>query len=118
MLERDFVREQVRRLSGLSFFPSELEALGEIINALREAPDEGAAKQFVTDWLRSNPEAPKPAEIYSHFDGAKPPAPLEVRKDPECSICGDTGWEIVHRGGLTGARKCSCRAATESTGAA
>ena len=30
MLDREYVREQSRRLSGLAFFPSEPEAVGEV----------------------------------------------------------------------------------------
>jgi hypothetical protein len=105
---REFARQQIRRLSGLAFFPQEPEAIGELIDALLTAPNETAAADFVRDWLRVEVECPKPAHIHTAFN---PPsvAPFKSVAEYACAACSDTGWNIVERAGAEYAQPCVCR---------
>src|SRR5262245_21469408 len=111
MLDREFARNQVRRLSGLRSFPIEPEAIGELIESLRSAPTEDHAASFVARWLRSNIDAPRPAEVYASFEPSVAARDSSLRSEYACKECSDTGFVVVERGGSTGAEPCPrCRA--------
>ena len=108
MHERDFLKRQVRRMAGLKFFPEVPEAVSELVNTLGAAPGKDAAESFVSQWLRTSDEAPRPADIFAAFAPSayrqfNPPAP------PTCETCSDSGFEIIERGGVDYARPCACR---------
>jgi hypothetical protein len=108
----DFVFRQVIRMAGLDGFPQVKEAANELVTALLTAPSEPAAEQFVSEWIRANVRAPRPAEIYATFD---PPGAIpEIRAATgyRCEVCSDSGFEVIERNGLSGARPCKCRTLT------
>lgn len=109
MIASDTLDRQMRRLARLRDFPDCADALRDLSEALLSAPDDSALEAWVTGWIIDSEFAPRPAEVYREFQ-----APLEYYQrpplEPICKRCDDTGWEIVEKAGITGARKCACRA--------
>jgi len=106
MIDPKFATEQIERLSGLNFFPkpvkgdtASIAAFKELRLALECANSDSIGKRVVDDWIRTSPDAPKPAELrraaYDENERAeaneraqyKPPAP----KEAYCGRCQDTG---------------------------
>src|SRR4051794_40281684 len=112
----EFVYGLVLRLEGLRFFPQSAEARAELVRTLMLAPTKDAAESFVTNWLRTQVFAQTPSDIYRMF-GADPDEERLYTgyREPACSKCGDTGYEVVIRGGLSGARECVCRRKLRAT---
>lgn len=106
-ISEQFALREIRRLTGLEFFPHFPEAIKELAKALSTAPSEAAAVAFIDNWLRVNTAAPHPADIFSVF----PPPEAESMKAaaPACPICGGCGFVIVERRGFSAARSCACR---------
>lgn len=78
-----------------------------LVNEARETwdqwPEQGGTKQLrnLFNEMFRDPSA-----------GTTPTATYELRREPSCSTCSDTGWEIVTRNGIEGAQPCSaCGAA-------
>lgn len=106
MIQSKFAGEQIDRLSGLSFFPKPVKgdtqaqaAYKELRLALECAATDAIGKLVVDDWLKTNADAPKPAELRGlvwvenerlerrEADKFKPP-PARVA---HCSQCQDFG---------------------------
>jgi hypothetical protein len=89
-------------------FPREEEVLEDLAKALTiSAPNEAAAEEFITEWIRVNTFVPVPAAIYAAF----PPPTVYWQRPPEtqCSLCGDSGWKPVQRGGYSAVTPCECK---------
>ncbi|HEY1897016.1 MAG TPA: hypothetical protein VGG62_12115 [Terracidiphilus sp.] len=112
MLKPEFAEYQIRRLTGLGLFPADEVAVVELVDWLIKcAPGEAAAVEFIDIWLRTNPEAPKPCDIYEHFNPLPCNKEFGAATEIRCQICGDTGFKIIERpGGITAATKCECQA--------
>lgn len=68
MAEKEFCKKQIRRLTGLDFFPrSDTPAIAELVAALQWAPSDGEAESLVTWWIKNCRKAPAPADIMRHF---------------------------------------------------
>src|SRR5690242_9590491 len=63
MIEAPIAANQIKRLSGLSFYPVHQEAIDELILALQVADGEWIAKSTIDDLLHDAIECPKPSEI-------------------------------------------------------
>ncbi len=63
MIEKQFAANEVSRLAGLNWFPREPLPLNELILAVQSAATEVIAVYVVSEWLREQSEAPKPAQI-------------------------------------------------------
>lgn len=83
--------KQVQRLAGLDFFPrSDPAALKELRVAAEAAYTPEILTAVVDDWLASERECPKPADIRRMIWARQ--SPPEPRKD--CPDCGGTGARI------------------------
>lgn len=87
------IKDQLKRLSGLSFFPESKEAIRELVNAARWADGLPALRSAVSDWLDARAEAPKPAELRSMCIAAR-----DRMSGPKvrCRQCDGNGWRSVH----------------------
>jgi hypothetical protein len=108
MISDDCIRRQLLRFSNLGEFPTEPDSLLDLREALSSAPSDEALEEWASGWIHESAFSPRPAEVYQAFAGPigyykRPPA------EPVCKICGDTGWEMVERGGYTGVNPCACR---------
>jgi len=105
--DQSFAIDQISRLTGLESFPEVPAAANELVIALATAPTNAAALRFVSDWLRTQTRAPRPAEIYAALE----PLPAFATLKPyACAECSDSGWIIVLRGDEHYAKPCACRA--------
>lgn len=109
-MDRLFAKKQILRMAQMNRFPkTEVEALGELVDALMTAPSEDIARAVITeDFLEEatgDTFCPMPAEIKS-----KILARLEdFRKDPDCPKCDDSGHLIFYdKEGLSYAERCTC----------
>lgn len=116
MIDEVYARQQIRRLSGLSFFPVDPVAAKEMVVALRDvAKDEAMALAVIDDLLATATECPKPADIRRavHSKGAAKEKDYAVPNPTECLVCSDTGFklEVVERNGekYDCAVRCGCR---------
>jgi hypothetical protein len=99
-------------MAGLRYFPETPEAVSELIDAMATAPNADAAAQFTTRWLGANESVPTPAEIRGEFFAGAQLAEFKPVVEYRCAECSDTGFVIVERGGVSGARRCECRGVT------
>jgi len=99
-------------LSGLSYFPQDEGAVGQLLKAMMEAPTREAAEGFVDSWTltQRKRECPKPGDIFDYFH---PPDDynLSSPKNTGCPVCGGSGWIWVEKGGFSCVKKCACIAA-------
>lgn len=96
MIEESYARQQIRRLSGLSFFPTDPVAVKEMVVALRDvAKDEAAARATVDELLAAATECPKPAEIRRavHARGAADAKDYNKPQPTKCGKCDDSGFK-------------------------
>jgi len=111
-LERKTAKRQIARMDGLDFFPQTLTGLKEIEDALMGFPGEQTCSEWVTEWLRTHEDFPKPAAVYGHLSALHRNQELAQeswRLAPRCPDCGDSGWRTVVKGGLSGAERCGCK---------
>jgi len=104
----------VRGLSGLNYYPSDDDAVGLLLKAMQAASSVEAGEAFVDHWTLTlrNRDCPKPGDILDYFQ--PPKSSGEFLGSPQstgCSLCGGSGWIIVERKGVEGAKKCTCIAA-------
>lgn len=115
MIEEAYARQQIRRLSGLSFFPTDPIAVKEMVVALRDvANDEAAARTTIDGMLAACTECPKPAEIRRAVHASVTAAAKDYTvPGPTRCECGDSGFKrkVVERGGqkYDFAVPCECR---------
>ena len=113
MIERAKARSQVKRLSMLLGFPRDSEdAMTDLIDAVQCAATDKQAEDCIAAFLDTSeadsrcPLAPALRRwIYDHQDASK-------QRVAGCPHCKGTGYLIVERGGLTGAKDCECRKMT------
>ena len=108
MIERHVATQQVERFSGLDWYPREGPAVKELVKAMQTAPSEAAAEYITNELVRDARECPKPADLY-RLIGIEKEKRDSLSKN--CPTCHGTGFIIVERGGLTGAKDCECRKA-------
>lgn len=107
MISRVFCREQIARLTQLRGYPKRTEnsdptevkaALSELLDALQIAETEDIAKSVIDGFVHEWRECPVPADIRRACHAANGARGREYAIKPtNCSRCGDTGWQIVHR---------------------
>jgi hypothetical protein len=78
-----------------------------LIKAMQSAPSMEAAEAFVAGWIKSEHDCPKPVDIYDHFN-PRPGEYLGAPQNTGCPLCGGSGWRIVERKGISGAKRCGC----------
>jgi hypothetical protein len=92
MISKDLAEMEIRRLSGLDFFPRVPDAVNELVNAIMEAEDELQAHKAITEFTQSENQCPKPADIARVLHGLKhreeKAAWLEGKRCPHCSGSG------------------------------
>jgi hypothetical protein len=103
--------QQVRRLRATNYFSTLDEAsIGELAKMLSFAENEIVAVAVINIWLEEQTERPTPADLRRLVEAQNAlTTSAPKQKTATCAICGGTGFEIVERGGLTGARICVCR---------
>ena len=81
MLDQKIVAGLIERLSALNWWPhGNVAARNDILDALNSARNEIIATAVVNEWIKSSPDAPKPADIYrliSELSPAVRPLPVE-----------------------------------------
>jgi len=61
---KEIIEQLIRRLVAMNFFPPTEEAQLDLVNALRTAKTAAIAVWVVDEWIASNRECPKPADLY------------------------------------------------------
>lgn len=120
MIEEKLAKDQIRRLSGLSFFPKDTKAVHELVNALRVCETDLQAARVITELLESAQECPAPALIrglsYDRIEAEKAAKVQPIRRAAHCPQCQDFGY---FGGFLPGSKNagpwqwCDCAAARE-----
>ena len=106
---KEFIERQIRRLDGMRGFPHTEEGVEDLATAFAEASSEKAIESFITEWKRTYPYAPTPADIYAALGAPEEPRYWKIPEPTKCDKCGDTGWRIITKGMNTGALRCECR---------
>jgi hypothetical protein len=92
MISKNLAEMEIRRLSGLDFFPRVQDAVNELVAAIREADDELQAHKAITEFTQSESQCPKPADIarvlHSLRQREKKASWLEGKSCPHCSGSG------------------------------
>lgn len=112
-MERDFARKQIARMAQMNRFPkTEIEALGELIDALMTAPSDEMARAIITGVLEdANSDTPCPtgSDIRKAILDRLRVELGEILPDPDCQLCNGIGFPIIERNGSSGAGdKCKC----------
>lgn len=118
MINRGHAGNEIGRLIGLNYFPTDRKAVAELVTALSFARNEIIATAVINDWLESSSERPTPADIRrlvaNHNEGAAARQPVqEVDRGPiRCAICRDWGIrETIQAADLRSvASYCDCSA--------
>tara|TARA_R110000868_G_scaffold15580_2_gene70876 strand:- start:507 stop:974 length:468 start_codon:yes stop_codon:yes gene_type:complete len=96
VIESKFATEQLRRLQGLSFFPTEAPAVRELRLSIEAAASDAIAVRVVGRWLEESTDAPKPAQLRNLLY-----AENELHRETvgKCVVCGGVGavtvWKLV-----------------------
>jgi hypothetical protein len=96
MIGKQHAGNEIGRLIGLNFFPSDPKAVKELVAALTFASTEAIATTVINDWLESENQRPTPADIRRMVmsENQKWAEYLERQKiapDIVCKRCGDCG---------------------------
>lgn len=119
MVEKRFASEQISRLIGLKFFPSERSAQAELVSMLSFARNTVIAVAVINEWLESQSDRPTPADIRrivaSHNEAQIEREQREAIPEQrfiECQSCKDEGiGESIWAGNLHSvASWCLCEA--------
>lgn len=90
MTSEKYAKEQIKRLSGLNFFPTEPAAVKELVTVISGAETERVASELICAVLDEFTECPKPAElrkfVYDRYERDHP------EPNPE------TAWRDQNRG--------------------
>ena len=126
MIDRKSATAQIRRLSGLRYFPSEDEARRELVTALAESVlDQEHGERLISELLSSGGtgDCPTPPDIRRIAYALRPP---EARRAAlGCNKCGGVGWvettTVATEGVFAGkqysaVRLCECRKAVAHAG--
>lgn len=103
--------QEVHRLRVTNYFAMlDDDGIGELARMLTFSENEIIAVAVINLWLEENSERPTPADIRRLVESQNSLTKTDQqRKTEACRVCGGTGFEIVERGGLSGARICVCR---------
>ena len=122
MVDKRFAADQIARLIGLKFFPSERSAQVELVSMLTFAKNEVIAVAVINEWLESQSDRPTPADIRrlvaDHNTAAEAAGRYEAESAPvhySCRSCQDEGFYGGRIGGLYAGpwKWCNCFAAQE-----
>jgi hypothetical protein len=120
MIEEKLAKDQIRRLSGLSFFPKDTKAVHELVLALMVCEKDSQAMRVITDIIANSPECPAPAIIrgmsYDRAETERAAKVQPIRRAAHCPICHDAGFFGGHLPGNKNAgpwQWCDCAAARE-----
>lgn len=105
--DRPAARKQIGRMSQMFKFPSDVDALGELIDAIQTAETLVEAKAVVSEIMRDatgDTPCPMPSDLRRLVMARLEPK----RPDPDCLECGGCGTVFVKVGDATGAKECSC----------
>ena len=92
MISKPAAQAQMDRMGQLSYPPKTKAEAGEILAALMLADSEGIAEFFVSEWIDSQREWPKPFDVRSkirELNGER------KQKQVKCEICGGGGFRTV-----------------------
>ena len=90
---KDFCKKQIGRLFGLDRFPTEADAITELISALQTARTEAQARWIIDGITRYSNVCPTPAEIYAAINAdSEQGREKRDRSTRDCEICGGTGF--------------------------
>ena len=122
MIDKKHAGNEVGRMIGLDYFPTNGRAIAELVSVLRLSDTEAIATMVVNDWIEASRERPTPADLRRMVAGYNELRKQRIQQEheaiqrpSECSLCDDSG---IVGGVLDGkgrdagpARWCSCRAA-------
>lgn len=96
MIDLRFATDQVARMMGLDYFPSEPKVQREIIDMLRWSKTEAIAVAVINEWITDNPRRPTPADIRrvvaNHNERWE--QLLSECGRSKCSVCGGCGMTV------------------------
>lgn len=109
---------QIERFSGLDKYPRGAEraaGLKELRIAAEAARTPELLRRVVDDWISSQRECPKPADLRRVIWERNEQEETEARRrTAECPECGGDGWIPVTNGDYQGVKACVCRTAAAS----
>lgn len=107
MINEAYARTQIMRLSRLQYFPAgedEAALRSDLVNELRRAATNEAAKEIVYDWLVEATVAPTVSELRGIVSRRLSPKAIG------CEKCKMTGWILrQHENSQPSATPCGCR---------
>jgi hypothetical protein len=112
VIDKKVANEQIERLSGLDWYPrkDDFPAFKELSLALQSAESEFIAAHVINEWLASEVQCPKPAELRRLVNSENEKREAERTKNlKNCKLCGGTRMIIVQVGPYTGAKDCECQ---------
>lgn len=97
MTDRKFATEQISRMIGLDFFPSDTKAQKELVDSLCWAKTDAIAVATINEWVQGQPRRPTPADIRRIVaDHNERYDRLLERSRPKCNVCDGTGMTVHH----------------------
>jgi hypothetical protein len=117
MSDPGFCKRQVMRLKSIDKWldsPENRTIVDELAAALRCAASDVIASVVIDNWITGEDRMPTPASIRRLVEAENARAAEHseaAARTAACAWCGGTGFEIVERGGLSGAKICRCRTA-------
>lgn len=93
MITEQIAKRELKRISGLSFFPTEPVAVKELVKALQLAETEAVAETAINEILETCTDTPKPSEIRAFvfaFGETERSKRDSVRA--ACTECGGSGF--------------------------
>ena len=98
MIERKFAQDQISRMIGLDYFPSEQKAQKELLDALMWAKTDAIAVATINEWMTDSSRRPTPHDIRRIVSehNERYERQLEESGRPKCLICGGCGMTTHH----------------------
>lgn len=114
MSERGWCHKQILRLKSIDKWldsPDNRTVIDELTNALARSRNDAVAMAVIDEWLASQDKLPTPAALCRLVEAQNENVETESAvRTRQCTFCDGAGFEIVERGGLSGAKVCRCRA--------
>lgn len=97
MIDKDFAKKQLNRLSGLDGFPREKEATHELLLAIQSAETQEMAAQVIDGYVRSIETAPcpKPSDIRRSIWDRIDRQSSQLSSRRHCQQCYGSGFKRV-----------------------
>ncbi len=95
-ISRSFAKQQIKRLTGIPFFPLSDTAVSELVDAVQQAPSETIAAKAISAFVddsTATSRCPTAGDIKRAVQASAAERPRMTR----CSVCGNSGFITVWR---------------------